>query len=169
MKNKFLVSGIVLISAMLGCSSNPPVTLKPMGPSPAGVKRTDTGGGLQVFSFLEAESDNPSQGSTLDPLWYQHTGYDIYTPNGQYLEHVDNTLGHYAQTPPVVILQPGKYIVEAHAVGYLPIRAQVTIESRRITMLHLDGRWTPPRGYSTNMFVLLPNGNVAGWSTNQSK
>jgi hypothetical protein len=168
MKNMSLLLGTLLISLIVGCSSTPPVTMRPMGPSPAGTKRTASGGGLAVYSSLQKESDDQSQGS-MDPFWYQHSDYNIYTVDGQSVEYVSNELGHYSQTPPVVILPPGKYIVEARAVGYLPVRVPVTIKRGRITFLHLDGVWVPPPGTAQSKLVTLPDGKAAGWSATPNK
>jgi hypothetical protein len=167
MKNISIILGAALVSLMLGCSSTP-VVLMSMGPNPTGPKNMASGGGLQVFSFLEPQSDDQNQGSR-DPIWYQHTDYIVYSQNGKLLKHVENTVGHYAETPRVVTLPAGRYFVKAHAVDNLLVRVPVTIKQGQITRLHLDEHWNPPIGIVKSELVSLPDGQPIGWRTEAGK
>jgi hypothetical protein len=161
MKNISIVLGTALTSLMLGCAS-PPVALTTMGPNPNGPKSAASTGELQVFTYMAERSDNQNQGST-DPIWYQHTDYGIYALNGRLVRQVGNTTGHYAESPRLVALPAGHYIVKAHAVGDMFVKAPVTIKSGQVTRLHLDEKWNPPVGIVTSELVKLPDGKPIGW------
>jgi hypothetical protein len=167
MKIISIILGTALAFLMLGCASAP-VALMPTGPNPNGTRSMVSEGGLQVFSFMEPESDDQNQGSS-DPLWHQHTDYNVYSQNGKLFKHVENTVGHYAETPRVVTLPAGHYFVKARAVGYLLVRVPVTIKSGQITRLHLDERWNPPVGIVKTAFVSLPDGKPIGWRNDAGK
>lgn len=167
MKNVTLFLGLVLTSLMLGCASTP-ITLPPTGPNPIGPKSAAFTGELQVFSSLQARSDDQNQGST-DPIWYQHTDYGIYALNGRLVRQVGNTTGHYAEAPRQVALPAGRYFVKAHAVGDLLVRVPVTIKRGQITKLHLDENWKPPVGIVKTELVSLPDGKPTGWGTKAGK
>ncbi len=164
MKTISIIPGAALILLLAGCSTTP-VALAPVGPNPVGPQTASAEGSLEVFSFKEQQSDNQNQGST-DPVWYQHTDYEIYSANGGLLERVDNTVGHYAQAPRVVNLPAGKYFVQAYAVNRLPVRVPVTVKRGHITRIHLDDNWKPPMGIVKTETVSLPGGQPVGWQTN---
>lgn len=154
-------------SVLIGCSSTP-VVLAPVGPNPTGIRSAASQGELQVFSSLEEESDDQNQGSS-DPIWHQHTDYTIYDTQGNRVERVDNTTGHYARSPRLVALPAGQYVVKAEAKDYFVAEVPVTIEPGRTTKVHLDGKWQPPANTSTNGLVSMPNGVPAGWRADPVK
>jgi hypothetical protein len=164
----FLGAGLVpVLIVLIGCSSTP-VALAPVGPNPAGIESTSSQGKLQVFSSLDEESDDQSQGSP-DPTWHQHTDYSIYDSKGKRMERADNTTGHYARTPRLVELPAGRYVVKARAKDYFWVEVPVTIQPGRTTKVHLDGNWQPPANTPTNGLVSMPNGTPAGWSAEPAK
>jgi hypothetical protein len=161
MKSICILLGPCLLALLVGCSSTP-VALAPVGPYPAGNERIVSKGELQVFSNPAEQSANENQGSK-DPVWYQHTDYNIYNLQGKLVKHVDNTNGHYEQAPRRVNLAPGRYIVKAQAKDYLQVEVPVTIERGRTTRVHLDDKWNLPADTSKRELVSLPNGNPVGW------
>jgi hypothetical protein len=140
------------------------VALAPVGPNPAYGHHPGSEGQLQVFSCLEPQTDDQNQGST-DPIWFQHTGYSVYTPQGRLVERVDNTVGHYAQAPRLVNLPDGRYYIQAHVAGYVLVKVPVTIASGQTTRVHLDNAWHPPVGIVKTELVRLPGGQPVGWSS----
>ncbi len=144
-----------------GCTTAP-VTLAPVGPDPAGGQRMTATGDLQVFSRLDQESDNENQAST-DPVWHQHADYTVHDAHGKLVARVDNTIGHYAQTPRRVALPPGHYLVWAPATDYLRVQVPVIIERGRLTRVHLDNEWRLPATTPRTEVVCTPNGQPVGW------
>jgi hypothetical protein len=157
MKSYIITSQAVLLALLLGCTTAP-VAVAPVGPNPAGERNpAQPEGRLQVFSVLvsHAEGDNPP--------WYRHADYDLFTPEGRHLRHVDNASGHYARAPRLVALPAGKYLVKAAAQDYLRLEVPVVIEPGRITRVHLDGAWRPVAGVPKADVVYSPLGQPVGW------
>jgi hypothetical protein len=154
-------------SWVAGCASTP-VALQPVGPNPLGNQTTTSQGHLQVFSRLSRRSDDQNQSSS-DPIWYQHTGYRVYTLDGKLAKRVDNTAGHYRQAPRTLALPPGRYLVQAQAADYFEAEVPVTIELGRTTRVHLDDQWQAPASVAKSEVVSLPNGMPVGWSVQSTK
>jgi len=159
--------GAGLLAVLIGCSSTP-VDLARVGPNPAGIERTASKGGLQVFSSLAEENDDQSQGST-DSFWHQHTDYSIYDSQGKRVERVNNTIGQYERTPRMVTLPAGRYVVKAEAKDYFWVEVPVTIEPGRTTRVHLDANWQPPANAPKNGLVSMTNGIPVGWRAEPAK
>lgn len=158
-KNLFIILGIAFTSALTGCSSAP-VVLAPVGPNPACFQTTTGNGQLEVFSALSGhvEGDNPT--------WYRHTDYYICNYQGKGLEHVDDATGHYSQSPRIITLPAGRYIVKARAKGILRTDVPVVIKPGETTEVHLDGNWQPPAITSAMELVNTPAGYPVGWRAN---
>ena len=155
----FLIGAIPLLAS---CASHP-VALAPVGPGPSAGGSTAGGSGrLEVFSGLAEESDNQNQGSK-DPVWYQHTDYTVYDARGKLVEHVDNTVGHYAKAPRLVSLHTGNYRVKARASEGQLVEVPVVIERDRTTLVHLDEQWTLPPDTPKTEIVCAPDGYPVGW------
>jgi hypothetical protein len=162
MKSVHYLMGSVVATLLVGCSSTP-VALAPVGPNPFGVESKVSTGGLEVFSSLTEQSDDQNQGNNGDPVWYQHTGYKLYTMHGKLLRRVDNTTGHYDTAPRQVMLPPGRYVVKAQAKPDYWVELPVTIEPGRTTRVHLDDKWKPPSDTPKRELVSLPNDKPVGW------
>jgi hypothetical protein len=163
MKGRIMKKGILIMMGAAvaimatGCSTTP-VAFAPIGPNPAAIQTTAANGQLAVFSALSgrAEGDNP--------IWYQHSDYYICDSHGRRLEHVENSTGHYAQSPRVISLPPGKYIVVARAKDVLKAKVPVVIKPGEITFgwqLEALGRTADRRGRSARW---LPCGLARGLS-----
>jgi hypothetical protein len=161
-KNILLILGAAVASLLTGCSSAP-VALAPVGPNPAGIQTTTADGQLEVFSALSG------RGEGNDPTWYQHSDYYICDRHGKRLKHVDNAPGYYAQSPRIVTLLPGKYMVMARAKGILWTKVPVVIKSGEITRVHLDGNWQPSSDTPKTEVVSAPQGYPIGWRDNTTK
>jgi hypothetical protein len=158
----FLLLGVIPL--WVSCAP-PPIALAPVGPGPfAGGSSSIGTGDLQVFSGLVEENDDQNQeGNGAGRVWYQHTGYDIYDAQGELVERVDNTVGHYAISPRLVSLPPGNYTVRARASDWVRVKVPVIIERGRTTTVHLDEEWEPPAGTPKTEVVSAPDGNPVGW------
>jgi hypothetical protein len=153
---------LAVIPLLASCASQL-ITLAPVGPSPIAGGSSSIGTGyLQVFSSLDQQSDDQNQGST-DPVWYQHTDYNIYDTAGKLVKPVNNTVGHYLTSPRLVSLRPGNYTVKAQATEWLSVNVPVIIECGRTTKVHLDENWKPPAGTQKTEVVSAPGGYPVGW------
>jgi hypothetical protein len=134
-----------------------------VGPSPFADGSSAIGTGhLQVFSALAEESDDQNQGST-DPVWSQHTDYNIYNARGKLVEHVDNTVGHYSTSPRLVSLPAGTYTVSARSTDGLLVNIPVVIDRDRTNKVHLDENWKLPADTPKTEIVCAPGGYPVGW------
>ena len=158
----FVLLGLV---PLLASCTSPPIALAPVGPAPfAGGFSSNGTGGLQVFSCLEEENDDQNQGSSgASPSWYQRTDYNIYDATGKLVKHVDNTTGHYATSPRLVSLPPGKYTVRALDKDWQSVSVPVVIKPGLTTEVHLGKTWEPPAGAEKNEIVSGPDGHPVGW------
>jgi len=163
MKSMTFLVGAVVVALMVGCSTTPPVVLGPVGPNPDRLASTAWNGELQVFSSLAEQSDDQNQGNNGDPVWFQHTDYNIYALDGTLVKHVDNSIGHYDQAPRRLTLAPGRYLVKAEASDYLHVEVPVTIQSGKLTRIHLDDNWQLPPETQKAKLVKLPDGKPVGW------
>ena len=82
--------------------------------------------------------------ATPNPAWHQHTDYTVYDSAGKRVRHVFNTVGHYEETPNVITLPAGSYVVMARAQGLLRVQVPVVIVGGRMTHVHLDAKWNIP-------------------------
>ena len=97
--------------------------------------------------------------------YYPHKNYFIYDATGRVLlKTVLNHVGQMDETPALVSLPAGKYILLADDQGYGRLKIPVVVRPRQITTLHLDGAWEPPAHASSADVVQLPNGEYIGWS-----
>jgi hypothetical protein len=153
-----------IIPLLASCAQ--PITLAPVGPNPFAGRSSSVGTGcLQVFSRLAEQSDDQNQGGGGgNPVWYQHTDYNVYDAKGKLVKHVDNVVGHYSTSPRLVSLRPGNYTVRSQAKGWLSVKVPVVIEADRTTKVHLDENWQPPAGTPKTDLVTAPDGYPAGWS-----
>jgi len=160
MKSQVLfVMGLAPILA--GCSSRPAV-LAPVGPCSVSHQTSGSKGHLQVFSVMEAQSEGD------DPIWYQHTAYRIYNPQGKRIRYVGNTVGKWDDTPATVTLPAGRYTVKARAEGYRSVEVPVSIEPGQTTRVHLESGWNPPAGPPGVEFVRASGGYAVGWRAGSS-
>ncbi|HTV62427.1 MAG TPA: hypothetical protein VMH30_07655 [Verrucomicrobiae bacterium] len=149
----FIIGGALSL-LLAGCAT--PVALAPVGPNPDGFQTGSADGQLEVFSALQTRT------AGLDPSWYQHADYYLCNPEGQRLRTVYNATGYYSQSPRVVSLPAGKYLVKTRANGILWVEVPVVIDAGHVTRVHLDGKWQPPANTPQNELVNGP-GYPVGW------
>jgi hypothetical protein len=70
--------------------------------------------------------------------YYAHSSYTVYTVDGKVFKRVENHLSATDETPEMVSLPIGSYIVEARSEREGYIRRPVTIKEARRTILDLD-------------------------------
>lgn len=167
MKKTFVPTVIGIVSILTGCYS-PPLALGPVGPNPIEPAHPGSNGNLEVYSSEIRRQDNQNQGGDGMPVWYRHSDYRIYDQGGRLMARVHNSTGHYSDSPTMVILAPGKYVVKAEARNYFLVKVPVTIAAGLVTSVHLDDNWKPPPDAPPHSFVIAPNGYAVGWRA-QSK
>lgn len=161
---KYLILSVIcVVPLLMGCSSTP-VVLAPVGPCSARHEASDSNGNLQVFSVMEGQSEGD------DSVWYQHSAYVIYSPQGKRVKYVGNTIGKFDETPQTVLLPAGRYSVKARAEGYryFLVNVPVEIEPGKTTAVHLESGWNPPVGPPSTEIVRAASGYAVGWSAGSS-
>jgi hypothetical protein len=88
-------------------------------------------GQLMVYSATDRSDDGGLE-------YYAHSSYAIYTVDGRLFKRVENHLSATDETPDMVSLPIGSYVVEARSETDGYIRRLVTIEQGRQTVLNLD-------------------------------
>ena len=157
MKTKIqVIFGATCAALLMGCASAP-VALAPVGPNPAAGPGATANGQLEVFSALVGRTEGEN------PTWRQHTDYYVCDSRGRRLQHVENTIGYYAQAPRLVTLPAGRYVVEAWAKYGQRMNVPVVIKPGKTTKVHLDDKWQPPAGTAKMELVRAPSGYDVGW------
>ncbi len=156
-KVRYLLLGVVPLLA--SCASQP-ITLAPVGPRPVASERflpSSGEGQLQVFTETKewAGSD--------DVPYFAHRDYHLYTVEGTRLKRVWNSQNHEDQSPAVVTLPAGSYIVRANAENYGLVAVPVLIKPGRTTTVILQPGWKPGAATTGAEVVRLPNGYPVGW------
>lgn len=82
------------------------------------------------------------------------------------MEHIYNARGHYSESPRIVSLAAGEYIIKARAKGTLWAKVPAIIKSGEITRVHLDGNWQPSADMPKMEVVSAPQGYPIGWRDN---
>lgn len=88
-------------------------------------------GYLTVYSATDRTEDG-------DLPYYAHSSYAIYTIDGRLFKRVENHLSSTDETPELVSLPVGSYVIEARSEKDGYIRIRVMIGERRRTILNLD-------------------------------
>jgi len=142
------------IPLLAGCASAP-IVLDPVGPGSANSLRTGGQGVLQVFTATDDHYDGKIR-------FFPHQSYLIYTEDGQKLKSVSNSNGLTDETPAIVPLAPGNYVIKAPAEAYGRISVPVVIKRGWVTTVHLERGWKPDTNSEADL-VRIPGGYPVGW------
>ncbi len=153
----------VLLLLGAGCSSAPqPTTVERVGPAPRTSNIPENAGYLVVYS---AWSNFVDQGSTP-----HHSRYIVKADEGSMSHEVINHVDRFDEGPIQLPLAPGGYHVSARSAHYGRVDVPVVIEPGRTTIVYLDGRAHPEKTTAEKASaVRLPNGEIVGWSSTQTK
>lgn len=88
-------------------------------------------GTLEVYSATDEFNDG-------DSLYYAHSSYKIYTPDGKIFKNIENHISRSDEIPETVVLPAGSYIVDARSEKKGHVRIPVVIRDERRTVLTLD-------------------------------
>jgi hypothetical protein len=160
-RNILLISGI-FITLLAGCASKP-VALAPIGPRPGDRIAYVSTGHLRVFS------DTKTREIGENSFYYTHTGYTIRDPSGKIVQYVRNHVGSMDETPTLVTIPSGSYLVVAESSRYGRVTVPVKIQDGRTTVVHLDGDWKAASSVSSNEVIRLPDGEAVGWRNSLAK
>jgi hypothetical protein len=151
-----------LLPCLAGCISNP-MALAPVGPGAIGHASSGTEGFLQVFTATtKVDTD-------FESYFYPHLGYDVEDLAGKTVKFVANHDSDMDEVPDTVSLPPGHYKIVAMSTWCGLVTVPVSIEPGQTTIVHLDGNGRRPANASPGQLVYLPNGEVVGWSSSNSK
>jgi hypothetical protein len=96
-----------------------------------------------------------------------HSGYTIYSLNGQVVKQVRNARSANDDSATLVTLPAGAYKVEAQGINCDSDRVNllipIVIKAGETTMAHLDGSWNALPGEREMELAKLPCGRVIGW------
>lgn len=149
-----LLAGIVPL--WVSCVSQP-IALAPVGPGPT-AKRVSSprDGALEVYTETEEYYED-------EMSYFPHTDYQIYTADGKHLQRVWNHHDHEDESPAVVTLPPGNYLVKAQAEFYGVVTVPVVIKPCETTRVVLQPGWSPGNNIAKSDLVQMPNGYFVGW------
>jgi hypothetical protein len=148
-----------VIPLLASCASQP-IALAPVGPRPVAGKQflpSSGQGRLQVFTETEeTEVDH-------DVPYYPHRDYRIYAADGRRLQQVWNSQSREDNTPAVVSLPAGRYLIKADAELYGPVTVPVVIKPGQTTKVILQPGWKPSKEIAEADVVRMPDGYPIGW------
>ena len=94
--------------------------------------RTESAQGyLKVYSATDEYNDGGL-------AYYSHSSYAIYTADGKLFKNVENHVSPTDESPELVALPAGRYLVIARSEDHGDVSIRVAIEAGRLTVLDLD-------------------------------
>jgi hypothetical protein len=157
-----VISAVALLAGSGCVAGNNGLALDTVGPalSSTPITSPSSNGILLVYSAYRRNADFNSR----DPYRPEYSDYEILTGDGKLLQRVHNNSGTMFQDAVAVALAPGKYQVKARANGYGMVTVPVIIATRKSTILHLEGGFSPDQSaFDQANAVRLPNGQIIGW------
>ncbi len=154
---------LLLVSLLASCTWQP-VRLASVGPPPLPSERVGSEPGqgeLQVFT--ETEEYDVSK----DAPYFPHSDYQIYTLDGKHLKRVWNSHSHDDESPAVVDLPAGTYLVRAEAEFCGEVLVPVVVKPRTLTPVMLQPGWKPGLNIAPSELVKCPAGYFIGWKAEQ--
>lgn len=166
---------------LAGCASAPTriAVVQPVGPAPAGSTGASSDGQLQVYSAREKA---PLDLNAQEYFWntdfgrndflYEpaHSGYSLFTADGNLLNRVRNARGWSDGKPAMVTLAPGVYRIEAEVEtdngALVTAEVPVVVKPGQTTIVRLDRDWKPSaKQVERHELVQAYDGRFIGWRT----
>ncbi len=149
-------SVLALVPLLASCASAP-LTLAPVGAGPSARRSSERGlGDLQVYS-------EPEEYYREELSYFPHTDYHVFTADGRHLRRVSNHNTDEDETPAVISLPPGQYLVQAWAEFFGLVRVPVVIKANHLTKVILQPGWNPGTKAARSELVRMPHGYFVGW------
>ena len=156
-----LIPRALAVTLLLTSCASQPIAIAPVGPRPGAYFVATTGAGqLQVFTETDEYEWNH------DVPYFPHRDYQIYTSDDKRLRRVWNSQSYEDETPTVVDLPAGNYLVKADAEFYGPVTVPVVIRPGQLTKVILQPGWHPGNSVVVSDLVQMPNGYYIGWKAN---
>src|SRR6266481_7037807 len=164
----FLLKGALLIGVLALWPGGPSVVKGDSDPLSISVVQWETfndpiesaRGYLQVYSAIDEFNDGGL-------VYYSHSSYAIYTIDGELFKIVENHISPGEESPELVALPAGSYLVIARFKRQGDVRIRVAIEEGQLTVLDLDfGAGDGPTVTFTR--VVTPHGRLIGGSRVQA-
>jgi len=153
-KATYLLLGAIPFLA--SCASQP-IALAPVGPRPGEIAGLPTQNGhLQVFSETQEYIDD-------DVYYFPHSDYTIYTADGKRVKYVWNHQTREDDTPAMVTLPAGRFVVRAEATLYGAVSVPVVIRPDETTRVILQPGWKPTGQFAASDLVKLRDDYPVGW------
>jgi hypothetical protein len=135
----FLLKTVLLIIPLVLCLDGSSVVKGASDPLSIGVVRPKTlndptesaHGYLKVYSAIDEFNDGGL-------AYYSHSSYAIYTIDGELFKSVENHISPRDESPELVALPAGSYLVIARSNRQGDVRIRVAIEEGQLTVLDLD-------------------------------
>jgi hypothetical protein len=130
----------LLIASLVSCVSGSTIAQSTTGGllSPRAIKaatldyRTELAQGyLKVYSATDEYDDGGL-------AYYAHSSYAIYTTDGKLFKTVENHISCSDESPELVTLPAGSYVVIARSDRHGDVAIRVAIQARQLTVLDLD-------------------------------
>jgi hypothetical protein len=127
------------------------------------IPRNSDGGEYRTHGFLVVNTPTELHFDERSVRRYPHTGYSIYDVRSHRLiRYVPNHLGQAGESPSMVLLQAGNYMIEARTTSYRPIQFPVVIRPDTQTTVSLDSD-VAPRTVQGGFYAIEIRGRPVGW------
>jgi hypothetical protein len=147
---------ILSIVGLVSCARPSTVVIEqPLGPSPTSATQSNQGW-LVVYTDIEKYADPTLQIQFAEPT---RLPYTIVNSAGQPIQ----TVTARDETPEIVALSAGNYVVRGNTLQGGTIEAKVRISNGQTTNVVLDGSWTPDKAATGDSAVYGPDGTFVGW------
>lgn len=147
----------------LGCASQAPVKLPPVGPMAAASTQVVGGAEAASTGTLLVYSEELPAAKHRNPPVYSHTGYVVRRPSGELVAQVDNRSADVEADPEEVPLPAGLYEVRARCAKVGTVVVPVVIAPGQRTELFLDASGMPAaQARALTDPVKLYDGRVVG-------
>ena len=103
-------------------------------------------GYLRVYSATDEFDDGGTS-------YYAHSSYVVYTDQGKRLKTVENHISQSDETPDLVALPAGTYVVEARSETRGYVRLRVVVRPGRVTVLDLESEQGPAQAMNSTAYL----------------
>ena len=126
----FASLGLCCVTQFVEAEDNDPLFPGPVRPS-LDYQRPLSAGYLEVYSATDRVDDGGVS-------YFPHSSYRIYSIDGKLVKQVENHLASSDESPELVTLSPGRYIVEARSETEGTVRVHVAVFTGRRAVLDLE-------------------------------